>query len=114
MKKYTKKEMIKHLKKHYLKNPKITVKSFGEDKTVCCSRTVLTKFESWDKALEAAEIGKRVQLLRLLLEHYSENPNLMSTSLLRRWLSFFQEHAKLKSQSEYFYRHKNTTNRIRL
>ena len=76
MKKYTKKEMIKHLKKHYLKNPKITVKSFDEDKTVCCSRTVLTKFESWDKALEAAGIGKRVQLLRLLLEHYSENPNM--------------------------------------
>ena len=76
MKKYTKKEMIKHLKKHYLKNPKITVKSFDEDKTACCSRTVLTKFESWDKALEAAGIGKRARLLRLLLEHYSENPNI--------------------------------------
>ncbi len=70
---YTKEDVKNHLKKHYLKNPKITVKSFDRDKTVCSSRTVFDNFESWNKALEEAGIGKRVRLLRLLLEHYSEN-----------------------------------------
>lgn len=70
---YTKEDVKNHLKKHYLKNPKITVKSFERDKTVCSSRTVFDNFESWNKALEEIGIGKRVRLLRLLLEHYSEN-----------------------------------------
>ena len=60
----TKEDVKKHLKKHYLKKLKITVKSFDRDKTVCSSRTVSINFESWTKALE--EVGLRKKENRLL------------------------------------------------
>ena len=58
MEKYSKEEVIEQLKQHYLKNPKMTMMSFGKDKSVCSTQTVRTLFGSWNKALLEAGIKK--------------------------------------------------------
>lgn len=56
-----KKEIIKQIKSHYKKNPKMTRKSFEEDKDVCSIWIISKYFGSWKEALIAAGIKKYVE-----------------------------------------------------
>ena len=44
VKKYSKKEILEQLKQHYLKNPKMTMKSFAKDKSVCSPKIIINRF----------------------------------------------------------------------
>ena len=50
MKLYNKEKIIKQMILHYNKNKTITMKSFNEDKNVCCSTTVKRYFDTWNNA----------------------------------------------------------------
>lgn len=56
VKKYSKKEILEQLKQHYLKNPKMTMKSFAKDKSVCSPKIIINRFGSWNKGLLEAGI----------------------------------------------------------
>ena len=56
-----KKEIIKQIKSHYKKNPKMTRKSFEEDKDVCSIWIISKYFGSWKEALIAAGIKTYVE-----------------------------------------------------
>ena len=55
----TKESIIENLKSHYLKNRKITKKSFDLDKTVCPAKIVELKFGSWAEGLKAANLSEK-------------------------------------------------------
>ena len=54
-----KETIIGNLKSHYLKNRKITKKSFDLDKTVCPAKIVELKFGSWAEGLKAANLSEK-------------------------------------------------------
>ena len=89
MEKYSKEEVIEQLKQHYLKNPKMTMMSFGKDKSVCSTQTVRTLFGSWNKALLEAGIKKekekteKERVLKDLKKYYSKNKNINKKSFNR-------------------------------
>ena len=50
MKLYSKEEIAKQMRLHYNENKTITMKSFNENKNVCCSTTVKRYFGTWNNA----------------------------------------------------------------
>ena len=54
-----KETIIGNLKSHYLKNRKITKKSFDLDKTVCSAKIVELKFGSWAEGLKAVNLSEK-------------------------------------------------------
>ena len=54
-----KETIIGNLKSHYLKNRKITKKSFDLDKTACPAKIVELKFGSWAEGLKAANLSEK-------------------------------------------------------
>ncbi|MCP1224252.1 hypothetical protein [Sebaldella sp. S0638] len=73
MKLYNKEKIIKQMISHYNKNKTITMKSFNEDKNVCCSTTVKRYFDTWNNAkIEAGFTSgieyNRDKLIKLIKE----------------------------------------------
>ena len=64
----TKESIIGNLKSHYLKNRKITKKSFDLDKTVCPAKIVELKFGSWVEGLKAANLSEKNAKRNLIKE----------------------------------------------
>ena len=64
----TKESIIENLKSHYLKNRKITKKSFDLDKTVCPAKIVELKFGSWAEGLKAANLSEKNAKRNLIKE----------------------------------------------
>ena len=56
IKKYSKEEVLEQLNYHYSKNPKMTSRSFNNDKNTCSKSTIRLMFGSWEKALRASGI----------------------------------------------------------
>ena len=73
MKLYNKEKIAEQLKLHYNENKTLTIKSFNENKNVCCSTTVKKYFGTWNNAKK--EIGfksgieyNKPELLKLIKE----------------------------------------------
>ena len=83
VKKYSKKEILEQLKQHYLKNPKMTMKSFAKDKSVCSPKIIINRFGSWNKGLLEAGIKIKLtkeKIIEQLKDHYSRNSSMTSTN----------------------------------
>lgn len=73
MKLYNKEKIAEQMRVHYNKNKNITMKSFNENKSVCCSTTVKKYFGTWDNAkketgfISSVEYDK-LKLLKIIRE----------------------------------------------
>ena len=86
-KELTKEKIIKQLQDHYLKNPKMSLKSFDEDKSVCSITTIKSKFGNWSTAVAEAGLileGSRKlsnsDIIKQLQEYYSKNFHILEKS----------------------------------
>ena len=81
-----KKEILRQLKQHYLKNPNITAKTFTEDEEMWSASMVADYFGTWTKALIEAEIKEETayveydkRKLLVILKEKAKSGELKST-----------------------------------
>ena len=73
MKLYNKEKIAKQMKLHYNNNGTITMKSFNQNKSVCCSTTVKRYFGTWNNAKKETGFSSNVEynkpeLLKIIKE----------------------------------------------
>ena len=80
-----KETIIGNLKSHYLKNRKITKKSFDLDKTVCPAKIVELKFGSWAEGLKAANLSEKNAKRKN--DNWVKNPKKKGLRIHKGWIS---------------------------
>lgn len=85
--KTSKENIIKQLQDYYLKNPRMSRKSFEDDKSVCSITTIKNKFGNWANALAEAGLvleGRKKltneEIIKQIQEYYSKNYNIIKKS----------------------------------
>ena len=67
MKLYSKEEITKQMRLHYSEKKTITMKSFNENKNVCCSTTVKRYFGTWNNAKKEIGLSSGIEYNKLKL-----------------------------------------------
>ena len=67
MKLYSKEEITKQMRLHYSEKKTITMKSFNENKKVCCSTTVKRYFGTWNNAKKEIGVASGIEYDKLKL-----------------------------------------------
>ena len=80
-----KETIIGNLKSHYLKNRKITKKSFDLDKTACPAKIVELKFGSWAEGLKAANLSEKNAKRKN--DNWVKNPKKKGLRIHKGWIS---------------------------